>query len=134
MQTANQLGNPAEFLGLLRLRDFTQFLEAYSASADGDVGRLVYRYEGWVLLFNGAARVRQYNSLLSKLLLQLKSDLPLALRNVIRRGLLFSPGGRPGRFCAKDFYLETLNFWVKYFFKNDVRGLSDHMSVRANKN
>ena len=116
--------NAARYLGLLRLRDLTHFLEAYSASQDGDVGRLLYCYESWVVLFNGSRKVHQYSTLLVKLMLQLKSDLPPALRDVIRRGLLFSPSSRPLHCCAKDYYLETLNFWVKFFFKLNVRPIT----------
>ncbi|KAK4700125.1 hypothetical protein P7C70_g6125, partial [Phenoliferia sp. Uapishka_3] len=115
--------SPAFYESLLRLRDLVDYEEGVRAKEDGDIGRVVHFWERMTPLILGANGVRHYRTHLLHLLLELKSDSPPLLRNLLRRGMLISPSGRPHKFCFKDFYLETLNYWLAYFFGGKGAGL-----------
>ncbi|SGY12061.1 BQ5605_C011g06375 [Microbotryum silenes-dioicae] len=121
---ANKSKAPVFYESLLRLRDLVDFDEGYFATLQGDIGRVIHWWERMSPFLQAAEGVSHYRSHLPHLLLLLKSDLPTQLTRLVRRGLLISPSGRRGKFCGKDFYLETLNYWLKYFFSVKGAGCS----------
>ncbi|KAK4703081.1 hypothetical protein P7C70_g3138, partial [Phenoliferia sp. Uapishka_3] len=120
---ANAEEAPAFYESLLRLRDLVDYEEGVRAKEDGDIGRCIHFWERMTPLLLGANGVRHYRTHLLHLLLELKHDSPPLLRDLLRRGMLISPSGRAHKFCYKDFYLETLNYWLAYFFGGKGAGL-----------
>lgn len=50
----------------------------------GNVGGLIYVWERWAMLARGLRHLKQYATLIPRLLFQLKEDLPPALRTAAK--------------------------------------------------
>lgn len=104
----------------LRLRDFSTVVEADNAMRAGDIGRLMSMWKRWAILAQGIKRLSAYAIHLPRYILMLEEYLPQKFARVIKHCLLLPSGGRTGHWVAKDFYLETQNFWIKFFCNNSV--------------
>ncbi|KAH9468225.1 hypothetical protein Pst134EA_011854 [Puccinia striiformis f. sp. tritici] len=101
---------------LIRMQDFSTVIEANRAMKAGDVGRLLRIWKMWSIMTQSLPGLTHYSAYLPRLVLLLTVVLPPSLAKLIRHNLLVSPSGRPNHFVAKDFLLETNNYWLKYFF------------------
>lgn len=97
------------------------YREANRATSAGDIGRLVYMYERFALLFHGITGIKQYRTFLPRFLAQIKHDLPPDLAEAVLSGELITPNARPGCFVPKDLALEHRNGWLEYFAQAQVR-------------
>lgn len=98
------------------MQDFSTVIEANRAMKAGDVGRLLRIWKMWSIMTQSLPGLTHYSAYLPRLVLLLTVVLPPSLAKLIRHNLLVSPSGRPNHFVAKDFLLETNNYWLKYFF------------------
>lgn len=104
----------------LRLRDFSTIIEADHATRAGDIGRLMSMWKRWSILAQGLKGLSHYAIHLPKYILILEEYLPKKMSKVIKHCLLLPSSGRAEHWVAKDFYLETQNFWLKYFYNHSV--------------
>jgi hypothetical protein len=101
---------------LIRLQDFSTVIEANRAMKRGDIGRLINIWKMWSIMTQSLPGLTHYSAYLPRLILLLTHILPPSLSKLIRHSILVSPSGRPNHFVAKDFLLETHNYWLKYFY------------------
>ncbi|KAA1070075.1 hypothetical protein PGTUg99_002283 [Puccinia graminis f. sp. tritici] len=101
---------------LTRLQDFSTVIEANRAMKRGDIGRLINVWKMWSIMTQSLPGLTHYSAYLPRLILLLTKILPPSLGKLIRHSILVSPSGRPNHFVAKDFLLETHNYWLKYFY------------------
>ncbi|POV95267.1 hypothetical protein PSTT_16342 [Puccinia striiformis] len=101
---------------LIRLQDFSTVIEASRAMKAGDVGRLIRVWNMWSIMTQLLPGLTHYSAYLPRLVLLITRVLPPSLGKLIRHNLLVSPSGRANHFVAKDFLLETSNYWLKYFY------------------
>ncbi|KAI7944203.1 hypothetical protein MJO28_011731, partial [Puccinia striiformis f. sp. tritici] len=107
---------------LLRLRDFASVVECDRAMRAGDIGRVLNICTRWSVMANGMTCLKNYAIHLPRMVLLLTRVLPEGLATTLKHSLLVSPSGRANHFVAKDFYLETQNFWLKYFYNHNGCG------------
>ncbi|EHS63516.1 uncharacterized protein PGTG_21692 [Puccinia graminis f. sp. tritici CRL 75-36-700-3] len=103
----------------IRLQDFSTVIEANRSMKRGDIGRLINVWKMWSIMTQSLPGLTHYSAYLPRLILLITKILPPSLSELIRHSILVSPSGRPNHFVAKDFLLETHNYWLKYFY---VRG------------
>lgn len=106
---------------LLRLQDFATVVEANRAMSDGDIGRLMMMWKRWSVMIQGMDCITHYSNHLPRMILLLEQTLPKPISAVLKSSLLIAPRGRPKHFVAKDFFLEVMNYWIKFFYNNSVR-------------
>ncbi|PLW53140.1 hypothetical protein PCANC_11349 [Puccinia coronata f. sp. avenae] len=119
---------------LVRLHEFSTVIESNRAMKAGDIGRLINVWKIWLFMTQSLKGLTHYSSYLPRLIISLNSILPSSLSKLMRHSLLVSPSGRPGHFVAKDFLLETQNYWLKYFYNRggigtDVQRLKELFSL-----
>ncbi|POW01430.1 hypothetical protein PSHT_12555 [Puccinia striiformis] len=107
---------------LLCIRDIATILEAQRAMKDGDYGRLMHMWDRWAIMTQGLGKMPHYSKHLPRLIVQLKYILPNAIAQVVMNTLLISPKEKAGHFMATDQYLESENYWLKYFFNHSGIG------------
>jgi hypothetical protein len=98
------------------MQDFSTVVEANRAMKAGDVGRLINIWKMWSVMTQSLPGLTHYSAYLPRLVLFLTQILPPDLAKLIRHTLLVSPSGRPNHFVAKDFFLETYNYLLKFFY------------------
>lgn len=125
LDIARESANQSRLQFLLRLQDFGTVIEAKRAMSEGDIGRLIRMWKKWSVMIQGMEGLTHYSNYLPRLIFLLQDTLPEHLRKIITESLLISPSGRPGHFVAKDFFLEVMNYWIKFFYNNSV---SNHES------
>mgnify|MGYP001574532512 FL=1 len=123
---------PAFYEALLRLGALVDIEEGVSAKQDGDIGRVIHFWERSLPFLLGAKGVRQYRTHLPHLLLQLKVDQPPLMRKPSCGRMLISPSERVKKYCYKDFYLETKNYWLNFFGGLKVSTSPPHVDNHAN--
>ncbi|KAH9452208.1 hypothetical protein Pst134EB_016164 [Puccinia striiformis f. sp. tritici] len=101
---------------LIRIKDFSTVVEANRAMKAGDIGRLLRVWKMWSIMTQSLPGLTHYLAYLPRLVSLITRILPPSLAKLIRHTLLLSPSGRPNHFVAKDFHLETNNYWLKFFF------------------
>ncbi|OAV96426.1 hypothetical protein PTTG_26389 [Puccinia triticina 1-1 BBBD Race 1] len=121
-QKAKNMNLPALFNLMTRLRDFATIIEANRSMKAGDIGRLLNIWRRWSVMAQGINGLTHYSIHLPRMILLITKVLPPALGHAIQHSLLVTPSGRPGHFVAKDFYLETKNYWLKFIFNNNGIG------------
>ena len=107
---------------LLRLADFATIVEGNAAMKNGDIGQVMNVWKQWAIIAQGVKKLTQYSIQLPWMIILLNEILPKGLGQVIRHSLFIAPSGRPKHFVAKDQYLETQNYWLKYFFNHSGSG------------
>lgn len=120
IRQASQSNDGALYNMRLRLRDFGTVIEADDAMRAGDIGRLMSMWKHWSILAQGLTGLSHYALHLPQYILILEEYLPKKLAHVIKHSLLIPSSGREGHWVSKDFYLETQNFWLKYFYNHSV--------------
>jgi hypothetical protein len=109
---------------MTRLRDFATIVEADQSMKAGDIGQLLNIWRRWSVMAQGITGLTHYAIHLPRMIILITKVLPPALRHAIQHSLLITPSGQPNHFVAKDFFLETENYWLKYFFNNNGVGTS----------
>ncbi|KAA1093617.1 hypothetical protein PGTUg99_008854 [Puccinia graminis f. sp. tritici] len=112
----NAQDNPQLNNLLVRMQDFSTVVEANRAMKGGDVGRLINIWKMWSVMTQSLPGLTHYSAYLPRLILFITQILPPDMGKLIRNTLLVSPSGRPNHFVAKDFFLETYNYWLKFFY------------------
>lgn len=120
IRQASQSNDGALYNMRLRLRDFGTVIEADDAMRAGDIGRLMSMWKHWSILAQGLTGLSHYALHLPQYILILEEYLPKKLAHVIKHSLLIPSSGREGHWVSKDFYLETQNVWLKYFYNHSV--------------
>lgn len=128
IRTSSQMNDGALYNMRLRLRDFATVIEADKAMRAGDIGRLMSMWKHWSIISQGLTGLSHYALHLPRYILILEEYLPKNLARVIKHSLLLPSAGREGHWVSKDFYLETQNFWLKYFYNHSV-----HSSVQRSR-
>lgn len=129
LDVARQSDDQSRLQFLLRLQDFATVIEAKRAMAEGDIGRLIRMWKRWSVMIQGMDGLTHYSNYLPRLILLLQDTLPEHLQKIMTKTLLISPSGRPGHFVAKDFFLEVMNYWIKFFYNNSVSHHQSNQSV-----
>jgi hypothetical protein len=101
---------------LVRLRDFSTVVEANRSMRAGDIGRLLNVWKQWSIMSQSLSGLTHYSAYLPRLVLLLTEIFPTSMSKFISHNLLVSPSGRANHFVAKDFFLETFNYWLKFFY------------------
>ncbi|KAA1113943.1 hypothetical protein PGTUg99_020757 [Puccinia graminis f. sp. tritici] len=122
LQNADKSDSPKLFNLMTRLRDFATVIEANRAMKAGDIGRLLNIWRRWSVMAQGITGLTHYAIHLPRMILLITKVLPPALCHAIQHSLLVTPSGRPGHFVAKDFLLETFNYWLKFMFNKSGIG------------
>lgn len=117
---AEKSGNTMAYNFRLRLRDLASVIEADQAQRDGDIGRLLLMWKRWSVMAQGKSGLSHYSKHLPRLIVLLDNTLPDALSHVIKHSMLLPTGDREGHFVPKDFFLEQMNYLLKYFYNNSV--------------
>ncbi|POW23086.1 hypothetical protein PSHT_00587 [Puccinia striiformis] len=123
-RTAAQANYPQLSNTLIMLHDFSSVVEAKRSMKAGDVGRLMNVWKKWCLMTQGLTGLTNYSSYLPRMVLQLTHILPPALQKYLCHNMLFSPTGRKNHFVAKDHWLETQNYSLKFLFNQTGNGTS----------
>jgi len=114
--------SPKLFAYLARLHDFSTVVEANRATKAGDIGRLISMWKVWSIMSQSLTKLVNYRSYLPRLVLLLNHILTPSMSKLIRHSILISPSGRPNHFVPKDFFLETQNYWLKFFYNQSGIG------------
>ena len=117
--------------------DFGSIVEANRATKVGNIGRFISVWIIWSIMSQSLKSLVNYWSYLPRLVILLNHVLPPSLSKLIRHDILISPSGRANHFVAKDFYLETQNYWLKFFYNQSgigtqVSRLKDLSSLNIN--
>lgn len=113
-------GNTTSYNFHLCLRDLASVVEADQAQRAGDIGRLILMWKQWVLMAQGKSGLTHYSKHLPRLVTLITTTLPTSLAHVVKHSMLLPTGNREDHWVAKDFFLEQINYLLKYFYKNSV--------------
>lgn len=102
------------------LRDLASVIEADQSQRAGDIGRLLLMWKRWSVMAQGKSGLTHYSKHLPRLVTLLTTILPSDLAQVVKHSMLIPTGDREGHWVAKDFYLEQMNYLLKYFYNNSV--------------
>ncbi|KAA1099875.1 hypothetical protein PGT21_023486 [Puccinia graminis f. sp. tritici] len=114
--------SPKRYSFLIQLHDFSTIVEANRAMKAGDVGRLMNIWKVWSIMAQALPGLVNYRSYLPRTIILLKHVLPPDLSKFILHNFLVSPSGRDNHFVPKDYYLELLNYWLKFFYNRSGIG------------
>lgn len=120
ISSAKSSGNNTAYNFRLQLRDLASVIAANQAQRAGDIGRLLQVWKRWSVMAQGKAGLTHYSKHLPRLIVLLEDTLPEDLSHVIKHCMLLPTGEREGHFVPKDFYLEQMNYLLKYFYNNLV--------------
>ncbi|OAV98174.1 hypothetical protein PTTG_25684 [Puccinia triticina 1-1 BBBD Race 1] len=107
---------------ILRSIDFASVVKADRAMKSGDIGRVMYMWKRWSVMSQSMNKLKNYTIHLPRMVVLLEKVLPPALSKAIKHSLFIAPSGRREHFVAKDFFLESQNFWLKYIFNHTGKG------------
>lgn len=127
ISVSEKSGNTTAYNFRLRLRDLATVVEADNAQRAGDIGRLLLMWKRWSVMAQGTTGLSHYSKHLPRLVVLLTETLPSGLSHVIKHSMLLPTGNRDGHFVPKDFYLEQMNYLLKYFYNNSVRKIPCHV-------
>lgn len=120
ISAAESSGNTTAYNFRLRLRDLASVLEADQAQRAGDIGRLMLMWRRWSVIAQGRPGLTHYAKHLPRLVVLLNEILPSHISHMIKHSLLLPTGDRDGHWVPKDFYLEQMNYLLKYFYNHSV--------------
>lgn len=121
LSSADSRGNHTAYNFRMQLRYLASVIEAKEAQRAGDIGRLLLVWKRWSVMAQGKAGLTHYSKHLPRLVVLLEDTLPEDLAHVIKHSMLLPTGDCEGHFVPKDFYLEQMNYLLKYLYNNSVR-------------
>ena len=101
---------------LIQMQDFSTVIEANQYMKSGVVGWLLNIWKMWSIMSQSLSGLTHYLAYLPQLVLLLTKIFPRSLSRFISHKMLVSPSGLPNHFVAKDLFMETHNYWIKYFY------------------
>ncbi|KAG1890423.1 uncharacterized protein F5891DRAFT_965010, partial [Suillus fuscotomentosus] len=96
----------------LHNHDELLYIDLCQAMNTGDIGCVEALFLPWIHMFKATGK-HKYASQMSRFLMNLQFNYPVALSNIVRMNLLCNLTGKPFAFCAVDWVVECNNLYTK---------------------